>query len=122
MSYTIPNWTSTLIVGHNDHSSAFTAETLRTIREKNYVTARLEIVDKNELEIPGTYRVKALTAGYTRDVWSNMKVVGGVGGNVTIYDIPNAIEGAYGSNPRSLYFFVRFKSAPSAMAHMHHHM
>src|SRR5881394_3292458 len=84
VSYTIPNWSSTLIFGRNRGTNGWTAETLWTFAPKNYLTARAEVVGKDELSVNGTFRIKALTAGYTRDVWSNDKILAGVGGNVTI--------------------------------------
>lgn len=54
-------------------------------------------------------RIKALTAGYTRDVLTTKLGTAGVGGNVTIYDVPSELRPAYGSSPHALYLFVRLR-------------
>jgi Cu/Ag efflux protein CusF len=103
VSYSTATWHSSVIYGHNDRTrrrsaNAYLAETVKQFG-KNYVTARGEIVDKDELPVPA--RVRALTAGYTR---------GFVGGNVTIHDFPRALEPLYGRSPRSFYLFLRLRS------------
>jgi hypothetical protein len=124
-------WSSSLIAGRNNGphraTNAWTAETLLQVAEKNWLTARGEIVDKNELfDDNNVYQIKALTLGYTRDVWSNAKIAGGVGGNFTIYDFPSALEASYGRNPRSFYLYVRFHNAAGMAGmsgmDMHHGM
>ncbi|MGZ8797434.1 MAG: hypothetical protein ACXW2F_08820 [Thermoanaerobaculia bacterium] len=109
-------WSSSLIFGRNDKphhaaTNSWGAETLLQVAEKNWLTARAEIVDKDELAEGVVYRVKAITLGYTRDVWSNAKIAGGVGGNFTLYDFPSALEPSYGGNPRSFYLYARFRNA-----------
>ncbi|HSP33457.1 MAG TPA: hypothetical protein VLU46_03975, partial [Thermoanaerobaculia bacterium] len=121
VAYSVPNWSSSLIFGHNDKSSgastnAWTAETLYQLMEKNWLTARGEIVDKDELFGDGTvHTIKALTLGYTRDLVTNATLIGGVGGNVTFYSVPAAIRPAYGSSPHSFYLYVRVRSAAMSM-------
>ncbi len=121
VAYTVPNWSSSLIFGHNDKqhgasTNAWTAETLYQLMEKNWLTARLEIVDKDELFDTGAvYRIRALTLGYTRDVYADSYVIGGVGGNVTFYGVPSAIQPEYGSSPHSFYLYVRVRSAAMKM-------
>ena len=102
VSYSTPTWHSSLIYGHNDKtrgpsSNAFVAETMKQFGS-SYVTARGEIVDKDEL--PVAARIRALTIGYTRGV---------VGGNVTLYDFPRALEPFYGRSPRAFYLFVHLR-------------
>lgn len=129
LAYSVPMafgmWSSSLIFGtnHKDHGRTYswTAETLAQLDEHNWLTARGEIVDKDELfagaaDVPpsiaeGTWRIKALTVGYTRDVWSNSLLVGGIGGNVTLYDFPSALKPYYGGNPTSAYLFIRIRNA-----------
>ena len=49
-------------------------ESVARFADKNYVTGRIELVDKDELFLPGSvlygdsFRIGAYTAGYTRDV------------------------------------------------------
>jgi hypothetical protein len=116
IAYSTGLWSSSLIFGrndrqHHDSTNAWGAETLLRAGAKNWLTARAEIVDKDELVEDAVYQVKALTLGYTRDVWSNGVIEGGAGGNFTIYDFPAALEPAYGSNPRSFYFYIRLRNA-----------
>ncbi len=114
IAYTAGAWSSGLIFGHNQAqgrgTNSFTAETLVRVAAGQWVTARGEIVDKNELFDDGAvHRIKALTTGYTHDVWSNAAITGG--GNVTVYDVPSALRTAYGSHPHSLYLYIRARNA-----------
>ncbi|HSP15658.1 MAG TPA: hypothetical protein VLV78_12980 [Thermoanaerobaculia bacterium] len=115
VGYSTPAWSSSLIFGRNDKqhgpsTNAWTAETLYQLAPLDWVTARLEVVDKDELAESGVHRIKALTAGYTRDVWSNAMLTAGAGVNLTIYDFPAQLEGTYGRNPRALYLYARVRS------------
>jgi hypothetical protein len=115
IAYSTEAWSSSLIYGHNDKrrgrsTNAWTAETLYQLAPLDWVTARLEIVDKDELIGGGLQRIKALTAGYTRDLWSNAMMIAGAGANATIYDDPAALDQFYGRNPRSVYVYVRVRS------------
>jgi hypothetical protein len=114
VSYSDGRWSSSFIFGRNDKSdgptsNSFLAEGVMQFGVRNYVTARGEIVDKDELEIPA--RIKALTVGYSRDVLSMRSVSGAVGGNVTIYAFPRALDSMYGSGPHSLYLFMRIRGS-----------
>ena len=61
------------------------------------MTGRFEIANKEE-------HVKALTVGYTKDVYRTTMLLGGVGGNVTVYDAP-------GPRPLSVYAWPRRASS-----------
>jgi hypothetical protein len=63
------------------------------------VIGRLEILKKEEF--PNT--IKALTAGYTKDLYRSRDLLGGVGGNVTVYRSDDR-------SPLSFYAFVRLRS------------
>ncbi|HEX9160509.1 MAG TPA: hypothetical protein VF980_02280, partial [Thermoanaerobaculia bacterium] len=123
-------WSSTLIFGRNDRrhrtaTNSWTAETLLQIAEINWITARGEIVDRDELTGDGSMqRIHALTLGYTRDLWQNSAVVAGAGGNFTLYDFAAALEPVYGRSPRSAYVYVHVRSAGghASMAGMSHTM
>lgn len=110
---------ASVIFGRNDKRThdtiSYTAEATWKFLESNYVTGRAEIVDKDELfaglrdgheEI---FRVRSLTVGYTKDLYRARGVLGGVGGNVTLYDFPSELERDYGSSPVSYYAFVRVR-------------
>ncbi len=92
-------WSTSVILGHNhksDHDeSGVVVESNFRFNVSNYLTGRLEIVHKEE-------HVKALTLGYTKDVYRTTLLLGGVGGNVTLYDAPDG-------RPRSFYAFARVR-------------
>jgi hypothetical protein len=124
VAYSIAQWDSSLIFGHNKKSSghstsSWLAESVFRFQERNSITGRAEAVDKDELfAAGGTFRIKALTLGYSRDVLMMHGIVGAVGGNVTGYSIPAAIKPYYGS-PHSFYVFVRLRGHGDAMHGMH---
>ena len=105
---TIPNgdWSSSVIWGWNHKSNndanGLVAESTLRFNMSNYVSGRLEIVKKEEF----ANTIKALTAGYTKDLFRSRDLLGGVGGNVTVYD-------AGDHRPLSFYAFVRLRSAPA---------
>jgi len=104
---------SSVIFGHNDKSEGRSVSSLlgeATLRflDRNYVTGRVEIVDKDEISVAGVHRIKALTLGYSRDVFDRNSISVAAGGNVTAYSIPDALKPAYG-DPRSIYLFARLR-------------
>ena len=126
---------TSFIFGHNDKSlghgtSAWLAESVLQLAGGNYVTARAEIVDKDELfaddaSVPAAiehdvFRIKALTLGYSRDVLATRALAGAVGANVTFYSVPSAIRLYYGSNPHAFYAFLRLRGGSSSSEHHHH--
>ena len=111
----IGKWDSSLVFGHNKKTeghaaSSWLAESVLRFAGKNYVTGRAEIVDKDELFPGQTFRIKALTLGYSRDLLATQSVTGALGANVTAYSIPGAIKPDYGNSPRSTFIFVRLRS------------
>ena len=110
---------TSLIFGHNQKSegrsvSSWLIESVQRLGEKNYLTGRFEIVDKDELfdhqsSNPEVFRIKAMTLGYSRDVFRVARLDGAVGVNVTFYSIPDALQGDYGSSPNALHLFVRLR-------------
>jgi hypothetical protein len=55
------------------------------------------------------FRVGAFTAGYTRDVHIVPHVLTGIGGNFTLYKVPEAIQPFYGEHPAAFYVILRFR-------------
>jgi hypothetical protein len=121
-------WASSVIWGRNHevltgrNLNAYLLETLYPIRHKNFVTARIELVDKDELfadqpaleaaldrSTGSTFRVQAYTAGYTRDIAQIRDVETGLGMNVTTYAIPAAIQPYYGVHPWGVNVFLRVR-------------
>lgn len=127
VSYTRGGWSSSAIWGrvykesHDNTVQAVLVEsTLRFLR-RHTVYARLENAEKDELfphphrtgqiERPAlrvpTFRVKALTAGYTFDFVRAGALRLGAGGNYTWYRYPAILNGFYGERPRTRVFYVR---------------
>jgi hypothetical protein len=105
---------TSVIWGHNHAhghgTNAFTAEANWKFRTSNYLTGRMEVVDKDELGDDRLHTIRALTVGYTKDVFRTAHLLGGVGGNVTVYGVPSSLRATYGS-PTSWLAFVRVRSA-----------
>jgi hypothetical protein len=99
------------------------------------VTGRFELVDKDELfdnqpsirdhlaETAGsTFRIAACTFGYTHDIELISWLETGLGGNITFYRVPEAIQPYYGDHPIGIFVFLRarLKGSSNSMMHMHH--
>ena len=119
LAYSRPGgWSSSLIWGR-DHSTAtlrnlnsYLAESVLPFRQRNFLTGRAELVDKDELVIPGIYRIGAYTIGYTRDVPSFEHLETGIGANFTTYSLPDSIKPVYGNRPVGGNIFIRFRLQP----------
>jgi len=141
VSYTLPlasgAWSSSLIAGrhykesHDITLNSLLAETVVNFWRRNYVTARFEMNDKDELfphrHAPGaplgdpvpTFEVKSYTLGYTFDVLATDRFRAGVGGNYTYYQFPSNLSFFYGEDPRATYVFLRLRTAGGAHHHGH---
>jgi hypothetical protein len=126
------SWSSTLVWGRN-HSTAthrnmnsYLAESVLPVRRGNFITGRIELVDKDELfagepnievrldTLSGsTFRVGAYTIGYTRDINLFRFVETGIGANFSAYSLPDAIKPYYGDRPVGGNIFVRFRLRPA---------
>jgi hypothetical protein len=113
--YTGGNWASSFIWGRvhkligKADLNGYTVESVARFRSLNYVTGRLEVVDKDELALPGQFRVGAYTVGYTRDLKFGSRIATGLGMNVTSYSMVAALHQIYGARPMAVVVFVRFK-------------
>jgi hypothetical protein len=125
-------WSTSLIWGRN-HSidskrdtDAYTVETLYPITRKDFFTARVERVGKDELfandhdlehqlalTAGSVFQIQAYTAGYTRDIGTFRNLETGIGANATAYAIPSAIQPYYGDHPWGVNFFLRFRLKPT---------
>ncbi|HVP49257.1 MAG TPA: hypothetical protein VMT32_21840 [Bryobacteraceae bacterium] len=134
------NWASSIIWGRNHKTAeqhnlnSYLAESVVQFKKLNYVTGRFELVDKDELfndqpairqhldqTAGSTFRIAAYTLGYTRDLKLVPWLVTGIGGNVTLYGVPGAIQPYYGRHPAGFFFFLRARlKGAGGMAHMHH--
>ena len=118
--YTGGNWATSFIWGrvhklgvypsiNKADLNGYTLESVARFRSLNYVTGRLEVVDKDELPLAGQFRVGAYTAGYTRDFNMGPRIAAGLGMNFTSYNMAAALHQIYGARPVAVLVFVRFK-------------
>jgi hypothetical protein len=127
------SWSTSFIWGRNHEIAhrrdldSFLLETLYPATRRNFLTARFEAVDKDELfagqndiehrlgdsTAGTTFRVQGYTAGYTRDITVGHGLEAGLGTNVTAYRIPAAIQPYYGERPWgwNVLLRVRLKSS-----------
>jgi len=121
------NWASTVLWGRtrsladNSKQNSYLLESLLRFRTKNYVWTRLENAGRStELlngmqPLPGSFReepighVQAYTFGYDRDFDLVPHFRTAVGGQVTGYGVPGALQSAYGARPVGFEVFVRFR-------------
>ncbi len=122
------SWSSSLIWGR-DHKSytkrnlnSYTVESVVPIRRHNFVTGRMELVDKDELfegqpniqelldvRYGSAFRIGEYTIGYTRDLNVFRQLETGVGANIEAYSLPAAIKPYYGNHPLGGNMFLRFR-------------
>jgi hypothetical protein len=120
-------WATSFIWGWNHKIEpdvnlySYLFETLWQFRDKNYLTGRIEFVDKDELfanhdeqsDVPEPvaeiFNIKAFTIGYARDFDLIPGFGTGFGANVTFYATPSELDPFYGKNPNGflVYFRVR---------------
>jgi hypothetical protein len=127
--YTGGNWATSLIWGRVHKTSdqrnlnGYGLESVARFREKNYLTGRIELVDKDELFEEGqplhglSFRIAAFTAGYTRDFFFIPRLATGLGANFTVYNTPSALNPYFGNRPVAALIFVRFKLREMKMDH-----
>jgi hypothetical protein len=115
VQYSRGAWSSSLIWGRNHQTlterdlNSFLAETVFSLRRRNFLTGRFEVVDKDELAVAGIHRVQAYTAGYTRDIANLKDVQAGLGANITAYAIPGALGATYGERPWGVNVYLRLR-------------
>ncbi len=121
------NWASMILWGRNQSLSdgnvgnGYLLESTLAFRSRNYAWTRIENVDRtNELllgetALPSDFveryftRVQAYTLGYDREVGKMRHVSMAVGGQVTLYGIPQVLVGNYGSHPVGIVAFLRVR-------------
>jgi hypothetical protein len=122
-------WSTSAIWGRNyktfdrQASNAFTLESVKQFRRKNFVTGRFEWSQRDELfaATPAieeelerslhthTFPITAYTAGYTRDVDWLPGVQTGLGANFSLYGVPAAIQPYYGAHPVGVNVYLRLR-------------
>jgi hypothetical protein len=109
------SWSSSLIWGrvHNtgtQHNlNSYLAESVLPVSERNFITGRIELVDKDEVIAGQSARIGAYTIGYTRDIGMFAGIETGIGANVETYSIPPSIKPYYGNHPLGGNIFLRFR-------------
>lgn len=111
-------WQTTCAFGHNSPSqgagsNAWLLESALKLGLAHTVFARAERVGKDELFLPGqplygpTYTIEKLSVGYIHDFVQLSALNLGLGGLVSTYSYPAALNAAYGYRPTSFMVFVR---------------
>jgi len=137
ISYTLGTWSSTVAWGrvfkeaHGQDLDGYLGETVYRFLGRNYITARAEIADKDELfphpvlpvvpkpPIPArVFRVHAYTLGYTFDLLQTAWGQVGLGADASRYQFPSILKFFYGAHPHTVDVFLRLRLGTS----MHHHM
>lgn len=122
------SWSSSLIWGRVHYTengrnlNSYLAESDLPVTAKNFITGRIELVDKDELfnadpdlqavvdvRDGSTFRVGAYTIGYTRDIGIFSGIETGIGANIEAYSLPAAIKPYYGDHPIGGNVFIRFR-------------
>jgi hypothetical protein len=134
VEYVVPrphgNWFATSLVwGRNWKTAgkygtnAVLAETVVPFKEKNFVGARYEWSQRDELfannptlaqhliEQTGSrwFDVSSYLVGYTRDLGIFWNVETGLGANMMFYGIPDAIKPYYGDHPMGVNVYLRLR-------------
>jgi hypothetical protein len=135
LSYSRPmqgsDWSTSLIWGRNHKTvdqrnlNSYLLESVFPVRRKDFITGRIELVDKDELfndqpdleaqldrTIGSTFRIGAYTIGYTRDIGTFHNVETGLGANITTYSTPDAIKPYYGNRTVAAMIFLRVRLKP----------
>ena len=108
-------WATSLIwgrvhkTGSGDNLNGFDLESVARFRSSNYLTGRIEAVDKDELVAQGIHRIGAYTAGYTRDIALIPRIASGLGANFTAYSMDPDVHRYYGPHPVAVWVFMRFR-------------
>lgn len=119
MPYENGNWQTTLAWGRNDNRPGKTLDAFLLESAASWynstVFARAENAQKDELfQAPDPlagqpFRVSTLSVGYVYDIPLAEHLKLGLGAMGSVYDLPNAIQPAYGSSPTSYMLFTRLK-------------
>jgi hypothetical protein len=124
-------WSTSLIWGRNHDASmghnlnSYLIESVYPFWRRNYLTGRIEYVDKDELfdDTPAleaqldrtagsTFRIGAYTAGYMRDIGTLKMIEAGIGANASVYTLPAATKPYYGDRPWGVNVVLRIRLKP----------
>jgi hypothetical protein len=123
------NWATSLVWGRvhkiatDTNLNGYVLESTLNFLRRDYAFTRLELVDKDELfpqaAVHPAYRIGAYTFGGVRDLVQNATWQLGLGGDVTVYSKPGALDAAYGSFPVSFQIFLRVRQGLRVGDHHH---
>jgi len=123
------NWATSLVWGRvhkiatGVNLNGYLLESTLNFLRRDYAFTRLELVDKDELfpqaAVHPAYRIGAYTFGGVRDLLQNRAWQLGLGGDVTVYSKPAALDAAYGSYPVSFQIFLRMRPGLRGSGHGH---
>ncbi len=123
------NWATSLVWGRvhkiadGVNLNGYLLESTLNFLRRDYVFARMELVDKDELfpqaAVHPAYRIGAYTFGGVRDLVQNRTWQLGLGADVTVYSKPAVLDAAYGNFPVSFQIFLRMRPGLHAPAHHH---
>jgi hypothetical protein len=113
-------WANSLIWGRNHKrfedrvENSYLYETTLNFADKNYLYSRLELVDKDELDLAPplndqSFRIGSYSFGGVRDLVQNKYGQVGLGAGVTFYSKPASLDLVYGNNPVSFNIFLRLR-------------
>jgi len=114
------NWQTTFAWGRNDKNpgldtNAFLIESAVNFMKSNTIFSRFEYVEKDDLfeesdALSGkSYDVKKFTLGFLYDFLHLKGIDAGIGSSFNIHFIPDSLEQAYSSTPKSFMIFLRVK-------------
>jgi hypothetical protein len=121
------NWATTFVWGRVQKEfesfplNGYLLESTLNFLGRNYAYTRFELDDKDEL-FPNApthpaYRIGAYTFGGVRDLIQNHFWQLGLGGDVTFYSKPSALDASYGNSPVSFHVFLRMRPGMNGRMH-----
>ena len=121
------SWATTFVWGRKHKElddrilSSYLLESTLNFKTRNYVFARLELVDKDELfpddPLHPNFRIGAYTYGGSRDVVRYRTWQMAAGADMTFCSKTGALDPEYGNKPLSFQIFLRFR--PGLAGHDH---
>jgi hypothetical protein len=121
------SWATSVVWGRvhkvwDDHNlNGYLLETTANFKLRDYVFSRVELVDKDELFpdslLLPSFRIGAYTFGGARDLIQSRLWQLALGGELTFYSKPSALDASYGREPVSFQVYLRIR--PALRGHDH---
>ncbi len=121
------NWASTAVWGRtrsladNSKENSYLLESLARFHNTNYVWTRIENAGRSNELLNGPHplppgfheeplgHVQAYTVGYDHDINLVPHLRSAIGGQLTTYGVPTALQSTYGSHPAGFTIFMRLR-------------